>query len=84
MVGPAGHHTSDGVLGWLTGRLIADLELGPPESITLEDVKGSSVAALERNTELWDADGQLNEHTRAVRRASDMEHLVNALEADVP
>lgn len=64
--------------GWLTGRLIADLELGPPDGVTLEDVKRRTVAVLERDTELWDADGQLDERLEAVRRASDMEGLVNA------
>lgn len=75
---------TDGLVGWLTGRLIADLELGSPEGVTLEDVKRRTVAVLERDTELWDADGQLDERLQAVRRAADMEGLVDALEADVP
>lgn len=75
---------TDGVVGWLTGRLIADLELGPQESVTLEDVKRRTVAVLEGDTELWDADGQLDERLQAVRRASDMQGLIDALEADVP
>ena len=75
---------ADGVVGWLTGRLVADLELGRPGIVTLEDVKRRTEAALVGNVELWDADGQLDERLEAVRRAPDMGALVNALEADVP
>lgn len=72
------------MIGWLTGQLIADLELGRPETVTMEDVKGRTVAVLKKDAELWDADGQLEERLEAVRRASDMRKLVNALETDVP
>lgn len=75
---------ADGVIGWLTGQLIADLELGRPKTVTMEDVKGRTVAVLEKDAELWDADGQLEERLEVVRRASDMRKLVNALETDVP
>lgn len=75
---------TDGVVGWLTGRLIADLELGHPETVTLEDVKRRTAAVLEGDTEFWDADGQLHERLQAVGRAADMQGLIDALEADVP
>jgi hypothetical protein len=75
---------TDGLVGWFTGRLIADLQLGPPESVSIEDVKRRTVDVLKAATELWDADGQLDERLQAVRRASDMEGLVDSLEAHVP
>ncbi len=50
---------ADGVVGWFTGRLIADFDIRQLEVCELEDVKKRALGVLERHSELWDADGQL-------------------------
>jgi len=75
---------ADGVVGWLAGRLVADLELGQPETVDLDDVRQHVVDVLQRHADLWDADGQLDARLHAVRRAPDLQQLVDGLETDDP
>ena len=75
---------ADGIVGWIAGRLVADLALEPTGSITLGEVKRRTRAVLERDVDYWDADGQLDRRLRAVSRAPDMPLLIEALESGRP
>lgn len=74
----------DGLTGWVTGRLIADLRLDQPEPVDLDDVREQALDVLQRHADFWDADGQLDRRLQALRRAGDLRQLVDALETDDP
>lgn len=74
----------DGVVGWITGRLVASLAYGQPDPVTLDEVRRLVLEALAHDTELWDADGLLHARRRAVDRATDVAGLVAALEDTDP
>ena len=74
----------DGLKGWMTGRLIAELALGRTQTVTLDDVRREVLDVLRRHASLWQADGQLDERLEAVQRAGDISQLVDALETDDP
>lgn len=75
---------ADGVFGWLTGRLVADLELGQPGTVDLDHVRQHVLDVLQRHADFWDADGQLDARLHAVRRAPDLQQLIDALRTDDP
>lgn len=75
---------ADGVVGWLAGRLVADLELGQPRTVGLDDVRQHVVDVLQRDADFWDADGQLEARLHALRRAPDLGQLIDGLETDDP
>lgn len=75
---------ADGVFGWLTGRLVADLELGEPGTVDLDDVRQHVIDVLQGHAAYWDADGQLDARLHAMRRAHDLQQLIDALRTDDP
>lgn len=75
---------ADRIVGWLTGRLIADLELDRPETVELEDVRQRRQAILQQQADLWDADGQLDLRLEAVRRADNIRQLIGVLQINDP
>ena len=75
---------ADGVVGWLAGRLVADLELGQPRTVHLDDVRQHVIDVLRRDADFWDADGQLNARLHALRRAPDLGQLIDGLETGDP
>lgn len=75
---------ADGVFRWLTGRLVADLELGQPGTVDLDDVRQLVLDVLQRHADFWDADGQLDARLHALRRAHDLRQLIDALRTDDP
>ena len=72
-----------GLVGWLQGRVIADLSLGEPTAVELEYVQRQVFDVFDRVPDLWDADGLLAERRRAIRQAHDMRQLIEALETSI-
>lgn len=75
---------ADDLRGWLTGQLVADLELDQSGTVDLDEVRQHLVEVIQRHPDFWDADSQLHARLHAVRRATDVRQLIDALQTDDP